>query len=208
MRAAQAPAGLRRLKRLTLQVLGALLDMLDRRGVSPNTVSWISLIPAFLCAIAVASHQFVAAAALLALSGLCDLIDGALARRLERETRYGALLDSSLDRLSDAAPLAGLILVLGPHGMWASVPLVALLIGFSISYVRARAEGLAITLPWLWMRRTERLILTGFALLLAPINIDGLSVPMPLSLAMLLLVCVFGGIAFLQALRAASKVKN
>lgn len=184
-------------------MLGGLLDRLDRWGVSPDAVTWASLVPAIACAIAAATGHFILSAALLALSGLCDFIDGALARRTGQESTYGALLDSSVDRLCDAAPLVGLVFALGPHGAFMAIPLLALLSGFSISYVRARAEGLGIALPWLWMRRTERLVLVGIALLLAPVDIAGVAVPMPLSLGVLALAGILGGAAFIHALRAA-----
>jgi CDP-diacylglycerol--glycerol-3-phosphate 3-phosphatidyltransferase len=184
-------------------MLTGLLERFDRWGVSPDAITWASLVPAIACMVAAATGHFILSAALLALSGVCDFVDGALARRTGRESTYGALIDSSVDRLCDAAPLSGLVIVLGPHGAWMAIPLLALLSGFSISDVRARAEGLGIALPWLWMRRAERLTLVGVALLLAPFDFAGVAVPMPLALGVLALAGILGMAAFVHALRAA-----
>lgn len=189
-----APGWVREARRHALAATSGVLRSLQRSGVTPNALSWFSLVPAIACAIAAAQGAFLSAALLLALSGVCDFLDGALARHSGQTTRYGALLDSTLDRFADAAPLLGFALFL--PGNWAMLPLAALLFGFGISYVRARAEGLGIALPWLWMRRTERLVLTGLALLAAALF-------PPIALTILVILAVGSGLALLHALHAA-----
>jgi CDP-diacylglycerol--glycerol-3-phosphate 3-phosphatidyltransferase len=144
-------AGLVRLGRL----LGAL-------GVSANALTGASLLLAVPGAAAVAFGSFWWAIALSLASGALDALDGAVARATHTESRFGALLDSTSDRASDALPLMGatVFLSLGGHGAWVLAPLAALVTSFAISYVRARAEGLGFELPTLFMRRAERLVLT------------------------------------------------
>ncbi len=183
-----------------LQVtLDATVDYLARIGVRPNLLTYLSIAPAFVSLAAVATQHFNVAVLMMLFSGLCDLLDGPLARRSGQTSIFGALLDSSLDRFADAAPMLGLVYVYAHYPLAAMAVAGSVFAGYSVSYVRARAEGLKIALPWLWMRRTERLILTGAGLLLAPISIPGLDVPAPVTL---MLVCSVGGLSLLAAMHA------
>jgi CDP-diacylglycerol--glycerol-3-phosphate 3-phosphatidyltransferase len=151
-------AGLVRLAK----VLGAL-------GVSANALTVASLLMAIAGAAAAALGSFWWAIALFLVSGAFDALDGAVARATRTETRFGALLDSTSDRASDALPLIGaaVFLSLYGHGAWTLSPLCALVTSFLISYVRARAEGLEMKLPPLFMRRAERWLLTLLVLVAA-----------------------------------------
>src|SRR5579872_3408373 len=156
--------------------LAKVAKLLGRWGATPNFLTCASLIPAVMCGIAAASGEFYPAAIFLLVSGVLDLLDGSLARVTNSETRFGALLDSSLDRISDAAPALGLIVFFAPNGWVAILPALTLVGAFQISYVRARAESLGAKLPWLWMRRGDRLILLTIALLLGSVHVPGISV--------------------------------
>ncbi|MFX5734554.1 hypothetical protein ABTE21_20960, partial [Acinetobacter baumannii] len=74
--------------------------------------------------------------------------------------------DSTVDRVTDAAPLLGLTILYSNSGWPAVLPAVALLAAYTVSYVRARCEGLKVVLPPLWMRRGDRMILLVLSLLL------------------------------------------
>jgi CDP-diacylglycerol--glycerol-3-phosphate 3-phosphatidyltransferase len=184
------------------------VDWLEARRVRPNAITWLSLAPAFASLIAAAGGYFVWAAVSMALGGLCDFIDGPLARRHGHASRFGALLDSTLDRFADAAPLLGLVY------FYASYPAAALAVacsafaGFSVSYVRARAEGLAIALPWLWMRRTERLLLTGVGLLLAPVPFPAIAAPAPVTLVLTSGVGLLSLVAAMHAIFVAEQLSE
>ena len=190
----------------TLSVEAALSKLalvVGRMGVTPNTLTYASLVLALACGVATASGAFLIAAVCLMASGVFDLLDGSLARATNRTTAYGALLDSSLDRISDAAPLMGLIIFVAPMGWFVVIPGITLIGAFMISYVRARAESLGVKLPWLWMRRSDRLILLTVALLVGSIQLPGVYVRAPLTI---LCVAVFGILniwAFIAALSAA-----
>ena len=97
-------------------VLNALARLVAQTGITPNALTLISLVPAIAAGVLAAGEHFVWAAVLMLTSGLCDILDGALARQTGKASRFGALLDSSLDRLSDAAVPLGLVLVYAPHG--------------------------------------------------------------------------------------------
>lgn len=186
-----------------VRILGFLARFLVRLGIKPNALTVFSLLPAILAGVAAAERSFVFAALLLLFSGLCDVLDGALARQTGQTSRFGALLDSSIDRLSDAAVPLGLILVYAPHGLYVVVPALAMLSGYTISYVRARAEGLRFDLPRLWLRREDRMAVMVLALLLAWIDVPGFAVPAPLILLLFGALALFGFLAAGQALLTA-----
>lgn len=141
--------------------------VIARTGATPNGMTVLSLVPALLAGIFAARGAFGWSVLFMLLSGLLDLLDGPLARATGRSSRFGALLDSSLDRISDALPLLGLTVLFARDGWgWAAaIPSVALLAGYTVSYVRARCEGLAIALPPLWMRRGDRIVLVALSML-------------------------------------------
>jgi CDP-diacylglycerol--glycerol-3-phosphate 3-phosphatidyltransferase len=141
--------------------------VIARTGATPNGMTVLSLVPAILAAVCAARGAFGWTVAFMLLSGIMDLLDGPLARATGRSSRFGALLDSTLDRISDALPLIGLSVFFarGGWGWAAAIPSFALLSGYTVSYVRARCEGLAIALPPLWMRRGDRLALVAVSLL-------------------------------------------
>jgi CDP-diacylglycerol--glycerol-3-phosphate 3-phosphatidyltransferase len=104
------------------------------------------------------------------LSGAFDLFDGALARAKNQTTSFGAFLDSTLDRISEAALLFGLLVLY--HLKQPSNPEVwliyAALVGsILVSYMRARAEGLGIKCEVGVFTRAERVIVLALGLLLS-----------------------------------------
>lgn len=179
--------------------LSAAVGVLARTGVKPNTLTWVSIVPAIFAGFAAAGGAFFAAALLLLVSGLFDLLDGALARATGQTTRFGALLDSTLDRLSDAAVPAGLVVFWVPFGGIVIVPVMMIAGGFLVSYVRARAEGLGMDLPRLWMRREDRMAVMILALMLAPLPIPGVAIAAP---TLLFLVAVLALLSFAAAVAA------
>ena len=101
-----------------------------------------------------------------------DFIDGAMARAMGKVTRFGALLDSSLDRYSEAVLLFGLLWFYAMEQATTQVILIfASVIGsLLVSYVRARAEGLGLDAEVGIMRRTLRIITLSLGLILSPIE--------------------------------------
>lgn len=178
---------------------------LARVGVSADAITYASLVMALISGVAVGiGHPGLAAICLL-LSGSLDLLDGAVARTTGSASRWGALLDSTLDRLGDAAPMAGVIFYYS-HLPWAAAaPLLTIVAGFTISYVRARAEGLGLRLPSLFMRRAERVLLVAGSLALGTVGFE-VAVSAPLMLAGVALtgiLSVIGAVTILAAARNA-----
>jgi CDP-diacylglycerol--glycerol-3-phosphate 3-phosphatidyltransferase len=100
-------------------------------------------------------------------AGAFDLLDGAVARLTQRSTRFGALLDSTLDRLSDAALLFGLlVLYVRQQSTWGILLIYIALVGsMMVSYIRARAEGLELECEVGLLARGERVVILALGLL-------------------------------------------
>jgi len=104
--------------------------------------------------------HFFAAAIVTTLFVLFDLLDGTMARISNSSSRWGALLDSTLDRVSDAAIFGSIAYWLSrSHDRLVPVLLAVLILGSLISYIKARAEGLDIECNGGIAERTERLII-------------------------------------------------
>ncbi len=178
---------------------------LARTGISPNALTLAALPPALAAGVCAAQGWFLASAVLFGLSGMADLLDGALARASGRGTRFGALLDSSLDRVTDGCIPVGLILFYAPHGLVVLIPAAALLVGLWIPYIRARAQSLDLALPRLWMRREDRFVAVMAALAVSPWLWAQKSVPGLPVLVVLAGIALLGTLAGGLALRAAAR---
>jgi CDP-diacylglycerol--glycerol-3-phosphate 3-phosphatidyltransferase len=176
--------------------------VLGKLHISPNVLTLVSLAIAGAAGGFVLVGEFGLGAALMIASGLCDVLDGAVARATNKVSRFGALLDSTVDRVADALPLVGLMVYFASQPLAAAVPTLALVAGFIVPYVRARAEALGVVLPPLFMRRAERMVLLVLSLLLGTLPLAGI-LPKMLMLAGVL---VMGALSFwgaVSALRAA-----
>lgn len=131
--------------------------------ISPNALSLVGFLLSLLAASQVALDRLLLGGVLVLLAGFVDLLDGAVARLGGRATPFGAVLDSVLDRLSEAAILLGLVV----H-FWGSnvVYLVyAVLVGsFLVSYIRARGEGLGLKMESGLFTRGERVVVLALGL--------------------------------------------
>jgi CDP-diacylglycerol--glycerol-3-phosphate 3-phosphatidyltransferase len=140
--------------------------------VKPNYLT----ISGFLMNIAVAwvisQGYFLLGGSLILVAGIFDLLDGAVARYTNRVTKFGALLDSTLDRWSDAVLLFGLLWYFAwqpdQDTSLEMILIFAALVGFLlVSYVRARAEGLGLDADVGIMRRTQRILILSMGLMLS-----------------------------------------
>ena len=138
-------------------------------GVTPNMISAAGLVGNVVAGVLAAGGQFLAAGiVMLVFSGL-DLLDGALARKTGTVTKFGAIFDSVLDRLSEAAVLGGLLFHYSEAGRTTPIVLcyAAIVGSIMVSYARARAEGIGLTLREGLFTRAERVLLLGGALVIA-----------------------------------------
>ncbi|RJP80718.1 MAG: CDP-alcohol phosphatidyltransferase family protein [Candidatus Zixiibacteriota bacterium] len=140
----------------------------SRWGITPNTLTLASLVFALAAGILLAFSLPLWALIPVIIMGLCDILDGQVARHNHTASQFGAILDSSLDRYTEFLILAGL----GVHYFaagepwWILVTALALVGSFEISYIKARAEGAGQRCPVGLLQRSERLVLLGLALLL------------------------------------------
>jgi CDP-diacylglycerol--glycerol-3-phosphate 3-phosphatidyltransferase len=149
---------------------------LVRAGISPDVVTIIGTLGVTVGALAFYPRgEFVAGTLFIAAFVFADLIDGTMARLADHPTSWGAFLDSTLDRLGDAAVFGGLVLWFAGRGddlVLAAVALYNLAAGAMVSYSKARAEGLGMTADVGIAERADRLV----AILLAT-GLSGLGVP-------------------------------
>lgn len=139
----------------------------QRLGVSPDAVTIAGALLAIVAAALSAAGLFLPAGILLTAAALSDVLDGAIARAMKRRSRFGALLDSSLDRYADGLLLLGVVVFFAQRVEVVGVLTAgfALIGAYSVSYVRARAEGLGIECKDGLFSRFERTILLIVALL-------------------------------------------
>ena len=143
---------------------------LIRMGVSANMVTAIGAIFTMLAALLTfPQDRFFLGTMLIVFFVLFDLLDGTIARLSAKGSNaWGALLDSTLDRLTDAVILGSILwFLIERNDSLAPVVLSTIILGFLISYIKARSESLGIECNGGFAERTERLIIvlttTGFA---------------------------------------------
>lgn len=170
------------------RVVTPLCRLLLSRGVSANLLSAIGGVGASVSAIAFFSQGIYFWGVLVTIFFvLFDLLDGTLARMSDSGgSKWGALLDSTLDRMADAAVLGSVAyFLMKSHDRLVPVLIVALVAGGLVSYIRARAEGLGIECSGGLAERSERLIIIFLAL-----GFAGLGVPYILAIGAWLLALV------------------
>lgn len=158
----------RKSQRFFAGALAPLVNWLAARGIRPDQITWVGFDLAVAAAVLAAFHLFTLAGILFLLSGVADLVDGALARRAQKVSDSGAFLDSILDRGGEALLHAGVATAFAFWGVWPGVLAVVLSLSGShlTSYARARAEALGIDLEEVWAGRGERLVVLSIGLIL------------------------------------------
>jgi CDP-diacylglycerol--glycerol-3-phosphate 3-phosphatidyltransferase len=152
-----------------------------------------------VAAYVIATGHLLVGGVLILGSGLFDLLDGALARFNKQTTRFGAVLDSTVDRISEAATLCGLLIwYVSQEGATMEIVLVlVVLVGsFLVSYIRARAEGLGWECQVGLFTRAERVIVLAIGLLLGGVSISSVFVALCV-LALFVIVTVAQRLVYL-----------
>ena len=148
------------------RVITPFCGWLLRRGVTANLLSASGGLGASVSAIVFFSRgSYLWGTGITLFFILFDLLDGTLARMSQSGgSTWGALLDSTLDRISDAAVLGSIAyFLMKSHDRLVPVLFVALVAGGLVSYIKARAEGLGITCNGGLAERTDRLIIIFLA---------------------------------------------
>ena len=137
-------------------LMGPIVKLLLAVGATPNAVTLGSLVPALGAAVAVATGHFGIAALLAIAAGLCDLLDGVLARHLGTTSDAGEVYDAAADRYTEFFFLGGLAVHYRSVWPLEVLALSAILASFMISYSTAKAEAMNLPPPKGMMRRAER----------------------------------------------------
>jgi len=142
---------------------------LSRTPVTPNTLTWLGFWISAGAAVLVVTDNLFAAGFVVIAAGLFDMLDGALARSTNRVTVFGGILDSTLDRLSEAVLLLGILVVFAREQKVAECLLVgaAMLGSIMVSYLRARSEAVGIDCKVGIFTRPERVVVLALGLLLS-----------------------------------------
>jgi CDP-diacylglycerol--glycerol-3-phosphate 3-phosphatidyltransferase len=155
-------------RNLAYRISYPIVRILSKSGITPNVLTLINLVLNIVAAYVIATSHFCLGGVLILVSGLFDLLDGALARLTKQTTKFGAILDSVADRISEAAILCGLLILYIPQEANLEIMLIFIvLIGsFLVSYIRARAEGLGWQCQVGLFTRAERVIVLAIGLLI------------------------------------------
>ena len=170
---------------------------MERVGLTPNAVTLIGLLIAIGGAWLIAVGQWHIGGAVALFGGVFDMFDGALARMTGRASKFGALLDSVIDRVSEAVTLFGILAyyLLSDNDIGAALVYAAIIGSIMVSYMRARSEGLGIDCKVGVMTRPERVAAIGIGLIAA----HWIAVVMPV---------VLGTIAALTAVTAVHRLSH
>jgi CDP-diacylglycerol--glycerol-3-phosphate 3-phosphatidyltransferase len=179
---------------------------IGRVGISANALTYVALGLAALSGVAAAVGWFGVAALFVIASGVFDMLDGAVARASGTVSRWGALLDSTVDRLADGFPLLGITVFYAGSGWFVAVPALAMMGAFTVSYVRARAEALGVVLPPLFMRRAERVILITLSLLVGLVTVPSAPIGAPLLFLGVAVLGILNFVGCVWALKAARHI--
>lgn len=159
-----------------------------RLGVSPDVVTIVGTLGIIGLSVGlIARGMFLWSLLVAVLFAPSDSLDGTMARLSGRSGPWGAFLDSTLDRVADGAVFGALVYWYASQQdfVTCAAALLALIGGFTVSYARARAEGLGLTCAVGFAERTERMLFIGLGLLLT-----GLGVTLALPVILWVLVAV------------------
>ena len=164
-------------------ILDPVVTLISQMGIPPVAITiagvLISLVGAFL----VAGGSLVSGAVILLIAGLCDTVDGSLARKEHKVTDFGAFIDSTGDRITEIAYFGGLIfyyLDSPANRFHIFFILIALAGSLLTSYTRARAEGLGMECTVGLLERPERIVLLIVGLLLNSFVLTGVIIVLAL----------------------------
>ena len=160
-------------RKYSRKFLEPLARLISTTGVSPNVISVIGFLLMVGVAIVLANGYLFLGGILIIFAGIFDALDGMLARMMESTSRFGAFLDSTLDRFSEAIIYLGLfIYYLGQNQQVELVLIYATVVGsLMVSYARARAEGIGVPLKEGMFTRFERIFLLVVGLLLNQVTL-------------------------------------
>jgi CDP-diacylglycerol--glycerol-3-phosphate 3-phosphatidyltransferase len=143
-------------------MLAPFVNLFIRLGISPDAITVVGTVGVSAGALFFFPQGMLWQGVLVVTAFVfSDLIDGAMARKLGRASSFGAFLDSTLDRVADAALFGGMALFFAWHAedeMYLAVTLVCLVMGSVVSYARAKGEQLGYDAKTGLAERPDRLV--------------------------------------------------
>jgi CDP-diacylglycerol--glycerol-3-phosphate 3-phosphatidyltransferase len=143
------------------RIVDSLVVLLSKLRIHPNILTLIGLLINVVATVLFAKGLFFWAGLVIIFAGLFDIVDGEVARRTGRVTKFGAFFDSVIDRYSDMVLLLGLMIWYAKLVRIFYVSLTGLVLMGSVltSYTRARAESLIPACKVGFLERPERIVL-------------------------------------------------
>ena len=180
-----------------IQHLAPLVRLFSRWGLSPNSFTAAGVIITTIGAISFVMGYIRMAGIFILLGGFCDTVDGLLARMTGKDSRFGALFDSTVDRYAEFIMFFGIATYFSyiDDFKTAAGTLLALCGSFMVSYARARSESLGFEAKIGLMQRPERVVLIGLG---AIVHIYALKLA-------IWLVAVFANYTAMQRIRLAQR---
>lgn len=156
----------------TRRMIAGVMDRATRIPVTANQVTLAGFAINVIAAVLVYREAFIAGGVVFLIGSILDIFDGAVARARGEAGPRGAIIDSVLDRMSEAIMFGAIALVFARDGQEIALfaVVIALSASFLTSYLRARAEALGLDGTHGMMARAERVVLIAAALLFAPLG--------------------------------------
>lgn len=150
-------------KKTYLSLLTPVVDFVVALNLHPNTLSFMGFFLIIVSVVFIVLGHLHISAGFMLVAGIFDNIDGHAARKSNKSSQFGALLDSTLDRASEFFFLTGAGYYFITLGWYATAVASVFAVCFSllVSYIRARAEGLGFTCDVGFIQREERVVLLG-----------------------------------------------
>ena len=153
------------------QITEPVVIRLEKTRITPTALTWAGFAITLGAAALIATGHLLIAGFVVIVSGFFDMLDGSLARRTNRVTLFGAVLDSTLDRVSEAVLLGGILLFYLFLGNQPTLGILfaalALIASPLVSYVRSRAETIGLECKVGLFTRSERVITLAIGLWLS-----------------------------------------
>src|SRR3954453_9773789 len=146
-----------------------------RIGISPNAVTIAGTVGVLIGAWFGATGHLFWGTWIVTACALTDVLDGTMARMRGGSSKFGALLDSSMDRIADGAVFGGVVFYMATEGNpygGAAAALIRLVAGPGVSYVKARAQSLGLNADVGIAERLERLLILGVGGLLGSAGLE------------------------------------
>lgn len=159
------------LKPIWEEKTAVLVDIFYKIKITPNVLTLTGLVFILVGSYFIYVQDFLKAGLLILLGNLFDALDGSLARRHNLSSKFGAFLDSVIDRLSDITPLFVLLYNFKNDPLYFILTSLAIAGSVMTSYTKARAEGLGIECNVGLLERPERSIILIAGLFMSVVNV-------------------------------------